>query len=34
MRGEPVSVVARAHAVPQRTIFGWLARYRTFWDRH
>src|SRR5208282_1062093 len=28
MRGEPVSVVARVHAVPQRTIFGWLARYR------
>jgi transposase len=28
MRGEPVSVVAKVHAVPQRTIFGWLARYR------
>jgi len=28
MRGEPVSVVARVNAVPQRTIFGWLARYR------
>ena len=28
MRGEPVSVVARVYAVPQRTIFGWLARYR------
>ena len=28
MRGEPVSVVARVHAAPQRTIFGWLARYR------
>jgi transposase len=28
MRGEAVSVVARVHAVPQRTIFGWLARYR------
>ena len=28
MRGEPVSVVARVHAVPQRTIFGWLAKYR------
>ena len=28
MRGEPVSVVARVHAVPHRTIVGWLARYR------
>jgi transposase len=28
MRGEPVSVVARVNAVPQRTIFGWLARCR------
>lgn len=27
-RGEPVSVVARTHHVPLRTIFGWLARYR------
>ena len=27
-RGEPVSVVARTHNVPLRTIFGWLARYR------
>ena len=27
-RGEPVSLVARTHHVPLRTIFGWLARYR------
>lgn len=27
-RGEPVTVVARTHHVPLRTIFGWLARYR------
>lgn len=27
-RGEPVSVVARTHHVPMRTIFNWLARYR------
>jgi hypothetical protein len=27
MRGEPISVVARVHAVTQRTIFRWLARY-------
>lgn len=27
-RGEPVSVVARTHHVPLRTIFGWLSRYR------
>ena len=27
-RGEAVSVVARTHNVPLRTIFGWLARYR------
>jgi transposase len=27
-RGEPVSVVARTHAVPLRTVFGWMARYR------
>ena len=27
-RGEPVSVVARTHHVPLRTIFHWLARYR------
>ena len=27
-RGESVSVVARTHNVPLRTIFGWLARYR------
>lgn len=27
-RGEAVSVVARIHNVPLRTIFGWLARYR------
>lgn len=28
-RGEPVTVVARIYGVPLRTIFGWLARYRT-----
>ena len=28
-RGEAVSLVARTHHVPLRTIFGWLARYRT-----
>jgi hypothetical protein len=27
-RGEPVSLVARTHHVPWRTIFGWMARYR------
>lgn len=27
-RGEPVSLVARTHHVPLRTIFGWLSRYR------
>lgn len=27
-RGEAVSVAARTHHVPLRTIFGWLARYR------
>lgn len=27
-RGEPVSLVARTHHVPLRTIFGWIARYR------
>jgi transposase len=27
-RGEAVSVVARTHHVPLRTLFGWLARYR------
>jgi transposase len=27
-RGEPVSVVARTHGVPMRSIFNWLARYR------
>jgi transposase len=32
-RGEPVSVVARTHNLPLRTIFGWLARYRQGgWD--
>lgn len=29
MRGEPVSVVARVHHVPQRTIFRWLSWYRS-----
>lgn len=28
-RGEPVKLVARTHNVPLRTIFGWLARYRS-----
>jgi transposase len=28
-RGEPASVVARTHAVPARTLFAWLARYRS-----
>jgi transposase len=27
-RGEPVNLVARTHNVPERTIFGWLERYR------
>lgn len=27
--GEPVSLVARLHQVPLRTVFHWLARYRT-----
>lgn len=27
-RGEPVSLVARTHHVPLRTVFHWLARYR------
>jgi len=26
--GEPVKLVARVHQVPERTVFGWLARYR------
>jgi transposase len=29
MRSEPVSLVARVHHVPQRTIFRWLSWYRT-----
>ena len=28
-RGEPVHLVARTHNVPLRTMFGWLARYRS-----
>lgn len=28
-RGEPVSLVARTHNVPLRTVFHWLARYRS-----
>jgi transposase len=28
-RGEPVNVVARTHGIPSRTVFNWLAKYRT-----
>jgi transposase len=29
IRGEPVAVVARAYNIALRTVFGWLARYRS-----
>jgi transposase len=33
IRGEPVPVVARVYDIARRTIFGWLARYRSGgWD--
>jgi transposase len=29
IRGEPVAVVARVYNIALRTVFGWLARYRS-----